>query len=167
MRKIVITDKNYKMVFGMLRKFFAHKNFLYWHNFDKHGKKRFNSILEIKNAFGSDEVEKYNTKKVLKNVTTVERDFNTDLFVPDPCFSVVCDPVEFGADNIIIGDEVYFCSNRIIVKQKFDYTDRDYLYECYQILTDNDNIENLPLCNLEDCKYIDDNEIDLIFEEYD
>ena len=166
MHKIVITNKNYKMVFGMLRKFFAHKNFLYWHNFDRHGKKRFSPILKIKNAFDLNEIEIYNTKKVLKNVTTVERDFNTDLFVPDPCFSVVCDPVEFGADNIMIGDEVYFCSNRIIVKQKFDYTDST-LYECYQILTDNDNIENLPLYDLEDCKYIDDNEIDLIFAEDD
>lgn len=166
MHKIIITNKNYKMVFGMLRKFFAHKNFLYWHNFDRHGKKRFSPILKIKNAFDLDGIEKYNTKKVLKNVTTVERDFNTDPFVPDPCFSVVCDPVGFGADNIMIGDEVYFCSNRIIVKQKFDYC-KNYLYECYQILTDNDNIEDLPLYNLEDCKYIDDNEIDLIFAEDD
>lgn len=167
MRKIVITDKNYKMVFGMLRKFFAHKNFLYWHNFDKHGKKRFNSIINIKNAFDLNEVEKYNTKKVLKNVTTVERDFNADIFVPDLHYSVVCDPVEFGTANIFIGDEVYFCSNRIIIKQKFNYSDRNYVYECFQILTDNDNIEDLPLYNLEDCKYIDDNEIDLIFAEDD
>ena len=155
MRKIVITDKNYKMVFGMLRKFFAHKNFLYWYNFDKHGKKRFSSILKIKNVFEPNGVEKYNTKKVLKNVTTYDADFCLEPYLPKPFYSIYCDLID-GEDNIVIGDEIYFCSNRIIVKQKFDFANRDYLYECYQILTDNDNIEDLPSYNYEYSKYTND-----------
>ena len=116
---IEITEKNYKKIFGRVKKFFkGYKAFETWSSYDCGGSKR------IPHTFKMDG-KVYDTKISIQQVTIYDK---TD-FVGVQYFS---DSLEGGNYYFLeIGDEISFNGNRITVKKK-DYGEFHYRYTTFQ-----------------------------------
>lgn len=116
---IEITEKNYKQIFGRVKKFFkGYKAFETWSSYDCGGHKR------IPHTFKMDG-KVYDTKISIQQVTIYDK---TD-FVGVQYFS---DSLECGNYYFLeIGDEISFNGNRITVKKK-DYGEFHYRYTTFQ-----------------------------------
>lgn len=134
MRKVVITEQNKASIIGMLKKFFAHKDFIYWHTFNGGMKKRIHHHIFTSNPGDEDKLFKYDTKTVY---------YNTEASVNDDGELNIYLSAGEGAE-IGVGDEISFLGNRIIIKSPWEHRDykHTYLYECYQILSKNDDVTN-------------------------
>lgn len=153
MRKVVVNESNKMAVFGQLKKFFKHRDFIGWHNFDVHGKTRFSPILNLTDPF-SNKPEIFDSRVVYRGVETTIRDGKL--------------VVTFSSNSGIIVDEgyeVYFLGNRVVIKYKWYDCDHNnnYCYLMFQILSDNDNIEGIEVednCGYSDFDYLCDEDDD-------
>lgn len=132
MNKVIITESNYKQVFGRLKKFFNHDDLMTWHQFDCGMKKRIGHTIRF------DGIAKLSIPPHTANV--MHRIYRSKHHVSDTKFFF-----EYSTDNdyyydefenvsvISLGDEVWFIGNRVIIKRKAYFTNHRYLYMCYQI----------------------------------
>ena len=123
MKGIAVTEKNYKQVCGKLEKFFAHRHFREWHRFRGGMKKRISHKTGV--VFSYNRPDVYVENKI--------RDAKTEWL--DGRFCVRYDN---GSSSfcISVGDEILFCGNRVIIKQKdciFNEYGCYYTYMCFQI----------------------------------
>lgn len=116
---IEITEKNYKQIFGRVKKFFKGvKAFETWSSYDCGGRKR------IPHTFIMDG-KVYDTKLSVQHVTIYDK---AD-FIGIQYFS---DSLDGGNYYFLeIGDEISFNGNRITVKKK-DYGEFHYRYTTFQ-----------------------------------
>lgn len=119
-----ITEKNYKQVCKKLKKFFSHKSFIEWHTYRGGLKKRISDNI----AFESGTTK----RQKLKIVDVASRDNGAMIF-----FSYLLGESKLmGNHHIHIGDEILFCGNRVIIKEKQKYLKSygiSHLCCCYQI----------------------------------
>lgn len=117
MKGIVVTKKNYKFVTSKLKKFFDHKSFIVWHDFNCGMKKRIGHILNTLNIKGYDTMSEYNNiytrKSDVSDLMIVEMNYEESFLV------------EFG-------NEVWFLGNRVIIKSYHSCLNK-MLYQCFQI----------------------------------
>ena len=111
MKGIVITEKNYRQVAGRLKKFFAHKRYSVWSDWNCGMKKRIH-----KNEYGY-------IPPI--NFSHVSATYDNNLFIIN-----LSDKISI---PILCYDEILFLGNRVIIKKLEGYIyGIDYAYICIQ-----------------------------------
>lgn len=121
MKRITISEANIKDIYTRIRRFFYNNNrtgFTSWHNFDCGFKKRINKYINING-------EKVDTSQNYPMPLEVTLDKN----------KIYITMTAGSGTRLSIGDEIAFLSNRIILKQKWDFSlnkTEEYIYTVFQ-----------------------------------
>ena len=127
MKTIEITENNANWIIGRLNRFFRHKNFIVWHQFNGGMKKRISRYLKFPHNKYTPYTYDINTSSLYLNVELFPV---SDIKYPDVIARITLSDCSMVV--IALGDRVTFLGNRIIISNDRG-TNGSRFYQCFQI----------------------------------